>query len=50
LDGYIGFDIGRSIFGESIKGVVNGTMDREAATASIARNYRRFIEVYEGRS
>jgi myo-inositol catabolism protein IolC len=46
LPGYIGFAIGRSIFGESIKGVGNGSMDREAATALIARNYTRFIDVY----
>jgi myo-inositol catabolism protein IolC len=49
LPGYIGFAIGRSIFGESIKGMANGTMDRETATALIARNYARFINVYEGR-
>jgi myo-inositol catabolism protein IolC len=50
LPGYIGFAIGRSIFGASIKGTANGTMDRETATALIARNYARFIAVYEGRA
>jgi myo-inositol catabolism protein IolC len=50
VPGYIGFAIGRSIFGESIKGISKGTMDREAATALIARNYARFISVYEGKA
>ena len=46
LPGYVGFAIGRSIFGASIRGVGDGSMDREAATALIARNYARFIDVY----
>jgi myo-inositol catabolism protein IolC len=50
VPGYIGFAIGRSIFGESIKGVSKATMDRETATALIAENYARFIAVYEGRA
>ena len=50
VPGYIGFAIGRSIFGESIKGISGGTMDRETATALIARNYARFVNVYEGKA
>jgi 5-dehydro-2-deoxygluconokinase len=46
LPGYVGFAIGRSIFGASIRGIGDGSMDREAATALIARNYARFIDVY----
>ena len=50
LDGYIGFAIGRSIFGESVKAYAGGddSFDRDAAVDKIARNYLRFIEVYEG--
>jgi myo-inositol catabolism protein IolC len=50
LDGYIGFAIGRSIFGESVKAYAADPQgfDRDAAVEKIARNYLRFIEVYEG--
>jgi myo-inositol catabolism protein IolC len=50
LEGYIGFAIGRSIFGESVKAYAGDpdAFDRDAAVEKIARNYRRFIEVYEG--
>ena len=52
LDGYIGFAIGRSIFGESVKAYAADPdgFDREAAVEKVARNYLRFIEVYEGAS
>src|SRR4051794_7321522 len=50
LDGYIGFAIGRSIFGESVKAYAADPdgFDRDAAAEKIAQNYLRFIEVYEG--
>ena len=50
LDGYIGFAIGRSIFGESVKAYAADPdgFDRDAAVDRIARNYLRFIEVYKG--
>jgi len=49
LEGYIGFAIGRSIFGEAVKLYAAGDdFDREAAVESIASKYRRFIDVYEG--
>jgi myo-inositol catabolism protein IolC len=50
VDGYVGFAIGRSIFGESVKAYAADPdgFDREAAVERIAANYRRFIEVYEG--
>jgi 5-dehydro-2-deoxygluconokinase len=50
LEGYIGFAIGRSIFGESVKAYAADPdgFDRDAAVEKIARNYLRFIEVYEG--
>jgi myo-inositol catabolism protein IolC len=50
LDGYIGFAIGRSIFGASVKAYAADPegFDRQAAVDAIARSYLRFIEVYEG--
>jgi myo-inositol catabolism protein IolC len=50
LEGYVGFAIGRSIFGGSVKAYAADPegFDRESAVDDIARKYRRFIEVYEG--
>ena len=50
IEGYIGFAIGRSIFAESVKAYAADPdgFDRDAAVEKIARNYLRFIEVYEG--
>jgi myo-inositol catabolism protein IolC len=50
LVGYIGFAIGRSIFGESVKAYAADPdgFDRDAAVDKIAKNYLRFIDVYEG--
>src|SRR5436853_66156 len=49
VDGYIGFAIGRSIFGESVKAFAAGEgFDRDAAVEKISEKYRRFIDVYEG--
>ena len=49
IEGYIGFAIGRSIFAESVKAYAADPdgFDRDAAVEKIARNYLRFIEVYE---
>jgi 5-dehydro-2-deoxygluconokinase len=50
VEGYSGFAIGRSIFGESVKAYAADPdgFDRDAAVDKIAHNYLRFIEVYEG--
>jgi myo-inositol catabolism protein IolC len=50
VEGYVGFAIGRSIFGESVKAYAADPdgFDRDAAVERIAHNYLRFIEVYEG--
>jgi myo-inositol catabolism protein IolC len=49
LEGYIGFAIGRSIFGEAVKAFAGGEgFDHDGAVDSIASKYRRFIDVYEG--
>jgi myo-inositol catabolism protein IolC len=46
LDGYVGFAIGRSIWGDPLNGFIDGSLSREDAAAQIAVNYLRFIEVY----
>jgi myo-inositol catabolism protein IolC len=47
VPGYCGFAIGRSIWWEPLKGFVDGTVARADVAASIARNYRRFVDVWE---
>jgi myo-inositol catabolism protein IolC len=47
LPGYVGFAIGRSIFGDAVKALAANGGDRAAGAAQIAANYRRFIDVYE---
>src|SRR5262245_6700714 len=48
LPGYIGFAIGRSIFGDAVKALAANGGERSAGAAQIGANYRRFIDVYEG--
>jgi myo-inositol catabolism protein IolC len=48
VDGFIGFAIGRSIWWDALKGYLSDELERDAATAQIADNYLRFVEVYEG--
>ncbi len=48
VPGYQGFAIGRSIWWEPLKGFVDGSLAREAASAQIAMNYSRFVKVYTG--
>jgi myo-inositol catabolism protein IolC len=47
LPGYIGFAIGRSIFGGAVKALAAGSGDRAEGAADVAAKYRRFIDVYE---
>jgi 5-dehydro-2-deoxygluconokinase len=47
VDGFVGFAIGRSIWGDQLKGFIDGTIDRDVASAQIAENYLRFVKVYE---
>jgi myo-inositol catabolism protein IolC len=47
VDGFVGFAIGRSIWGDSLKGFIDGSLDRETAAGQIAENYLRFVRVYE---
>lgn len=50
VPGYVGFAIGRSIFSTAMKALAAGEGAREEGVAAIARNYRRFIDVYESGS
>jgi myo-inositol catabolism protein IolC len=46
VDGYVGFAIGRSIWGEPLQAFLDGRASREDAAAKVAENYLRFIAVY----
>jgi myo-inositol catabolism protein IolC len=50
VDGYAGFAIGRSIFVDAVKSYAADPQhfDRAAAVESVARNFRRFVDFYEG--
>jgi myo-inositol catabolism protein IolC len=47
VDGFVGFAIGRSIWWDSLKAFLDGSLTREDAAQRIADNYLRFIRVYE---
>lgn len=47
VDGFVGFAIGRSIWWDSLKAFLDGSLPREEAASQIADNYLRFIGVYE---
>jgi 5-dehydro-2-deoxygluconokinase len=47
VDGFIGFAIGRSIWGDALTGYINGSLERDAAAKQVADNYLRFVKVYE---
>lgn len=47
VDGYVGFAIGRSIWGDALTGLLQGDLDRAEAAGQIADNYLRFRRVYE---
>jgi myo-inositol catabolism protein IolC len=46
VEGFVGFAIGRSIWGEPLKGFLDGSLQRADAAAKIADNYMRFVKVY----
>jgi myo-inositol catabolism protein IolC len=46
VEGFVGFAIGRSIWGDPLKQFLAGDLDREAAATQIADNYLRFVKVY----
>jgi myo-inositol catabolism protein IolC len=47
VDGYVGFAIGRSIWWDALKGFLDDSLERDAASDQIADNYLRFVKVYE---
>jgi 5-dehydro-2-deoxygluconokinase len=47
VEGFIGFAIGRSIWGDALTGYINGSLEREAAIRQVCENYLRFVKVYE---
>ncbi len=47
VDGYVGFAIGRSIWGGPLTGFLDASLSREEAAAKVADNFLRFVEVYE---
>jgi myo-inositol catabolism protein IolC len=47
VEGYAGFAIGRTIWWDSLKGFLDGNIEREDAAQQIADNYRRFVQVYD---
>jgi myo-inositol catabolism protein IolC len=46
VPGYLGFAIGRTLWWDSIKGYLAGSLDRAAAVEQIGAAYRRAIDVY----
>jgi len=47
VEGFVGFAIGRSIWWDALKGFLDGSLERDAASDQIAGNYLRFIRVYD---
>jgi myo-inositol catabolism protein IolC len=47
VEGYVGFAIGRSIWGGPLQGFLDGSLSREDAAAKVADNYLRFVDVYQ---
>jgi myo-inositol catabolism protein IolC len=48
VPGYIGFAIGRTIWNDALKALLDGTIERDDAVRRIADKYRRMIDVYDG--
>ena len=47
VDGFVGFAIGRSIWGEPLSGFLDGSLARDEAAAQIADSYLGFWRVYD---
>ena len=47
VEGYVGFAIGRSIWGEPLQRWIDGSASREDAATQVADNYLRFVDVYK---
>jgi 5-dehydro-2-deoxygluconokinase len=47
VPGYVGFAIGRSIWGDPLSSFLDGSLSREDAATRVADNFLRFVEVYQ---
>ncbi|WP_372826431.1 2-deoxy-5-keto-D-gluconate 6-phosphate aldolase domain-containing protein [Polaromonas sp.] len=47
VPGFIGFAVGRTTFWDSLISLRDGTIDRPAAVAEIARRYRSWVDLFE---
>jgi myo-inositol catabolism protein IolC len=47
VEGFVGFAIGRSIWWDPLKAYVDGKTERSVAARQIAKNFLRFVDVYE---
>ncbi|MBV9212500.1 MAG: DUF2090 domain-containing protein [Actinobacteria bacterium] len=47
VHGFVGFAIGRSIWGDALKQFLAGSLERGSAAEQIGRNYTRFVRVYQ---
>jgi 5-dehydro-2-deoxygluconokinase len=47
VDGFVGFAIGRSIWGDPLKAFIDGSASREEAANQIGHKYMRFVSVYQ---
>ena len=47
VDGFVGFAIGRSIWGDPLKAFIDGELPREDAAKQIGHKYMRFVSVYQ---
>jgi myo-inositol catabolism protein IolC len=47
VEGFVGFAIGRSIWWDALKGFLDGSIERDAASDQIAEKYLRFIKIYD---
>src|SRR3954453_8758079 len=47
VEGFVGFAIGRSIWGDPLKAFLDGSLEREDAARQIGEKYLRFVKVYE---
>jgi myo-inositol catabolism protein IolC len=46
VEAYVGFAIGRSIWGDPLRAFLDGSLAREDAAAQVADKYLRFVKVY----
>jgi myo-inositol catabolism protein IolC len=46
VEAYVGFAIGRSIWGDPLRGFLDGAVSREDAAAQVADKFLRFVKVY----